>query len=807
MTQERHRIPLNEQITLIYHRQPAGTPLEACFAFPCGYASAQPGLWHALFRLLQRQLPEGWHSELEMTPDWALFSLQAMPELREQFYQQLLGLVQPQLQAVLWDALQPALVDEARFHQTQPETLFETAFFQLAWPGSGYDRSRVAQPAEMAALHLEQLQQACGQMFSMGKAYLRLDDSLPLTRALQALEPILQISGLSGTSPEPWPLDSDEALQQVLEYPVPGGAWVWQGFRVPGLLSEGWIHGVVLKHWLEQVQLLEKLPETVDALECRWQPWMRGSLLYLIYHVPQAAELEKAKYQVLEWLMQAREGYLTPRRLRKAIHACHSLWLQALRTEAPSATVLRLEELLHGSSRFKQRLQGVSLEGLQTFWRQYLQADNLLTLEVMHESVRKQRHRSYRELFPAFGYRPAAPARLLRPVQKLQTACRVDLGQGSFARLLPLPQASALCLGAWFDKGSRHEQRPGSTALLLSLLAQRFERLLQQQDSSGAYLGTHTLHWFVERDFSGFFWLAPAQEYRQALLLFRQMLETFQPERPIFDRCRHQLLADCQREQLSLLHAAQQRFYQSGFGNHPYARPSRGDYFSLQALSLEDLQQTWQELFTSSSFQPLLTGVLPQELVEGLLPELFSSPLGIEQAALAEERPLLLRRGEIQMQVAGALPLRLEGRIFAEPLPEEQRAALVLIENWLQQTLARLYPGLGVFHMEWLEKAWLYHLLLPDHPDSYLWRTRLSEADLPAFAALRQGAAFAVRRLKTDLPRLWPLLARWEALGWGATSLLDLDRELLVLPAVQVQDSLKRWFGERQEWLQIRIHS
>lgn len=803
MIRERYRIPIQEQITLLYQRVSSGSPLEACFAFPCGYAHAEPGLWHALFRLLQRQLPEGWHTELEMTPDWSLFSLRVIPELRELFYQQILALVQPTLQPDSWITLQPALVEEAQFFQAQLENRFETAFFQLAWPDTGYARPRVALPEQMAALGLEQLVQASRQFFSLGKVYLRLEDSLPLSGVLQALEPLLQLPSTEESHLEPWSLDNTEAVQHVLEYPLSGGAWVWQGFRVPGLLSDGWIHGLVTKYWLEQVQLLEKLPESVDRLTCYWLPWMRGSLLYLVYHVPQAGELEKAKYQILEWLIQARDGYLTPRRLRKAIHACHSMWLQSLETEAASPLLLRLEELFYGSSRFKQRLQGVSIESLQSFWRQYLQADNLLTLEILHESVRKQRYRSYRELFPALGYRPTQPNRTLRPLQKLLTACKVELEQGSFARLLPLPQSVSLCLGAWFDQGSRQERRPGSTALLLHILAQRFERLLLQQDSSGAHI--HSLHWFVERDFSGFFWSAPVQEYRQALLLFRQMLEPFTPERALFERCRHQLLADFQHEQLSLIERAQQRFYQSGFGNHPYARSPRGDYFSLQALSVEDLQQRWQELFASSSFHPLLTGALPQELAEGLLPELLSRPFPIGDASPMEERPLWLRRGEIHMQANGSLSLRLEGRIFAEPLPRPQNASLVLIAHWLKQSLAHLYPGVGMFHMDCLQKAWLYNLLLPDHPDTYLWRTRFSEAQVPE--TLCQQAAFSIRQLKTDLLQLWPLLARWEALGWGATSLLDLDRELLVLTSSQIQESLQHWFGEHQEWLQIRIHA
>ncbi|PIQ29259.1 hypothetical protein COW36_17255 [bacterium (Candidatus Blackallbacteria) CG17_big_fil_post_rev_8_21_14_2_50_48_46] len=804
MIQERHRIPLNDQIVLLYNRTEPGAGLEACYAFPVGYAQGEPGVWHALFRVLQQQLPEGWYSGLESTPDWTFFKLRAMPEARDVFYNLLQLISMAEVNPEDWQNVRPLLLQEARFEQANAENHFENIFFQLAWPQTGYARPEIASAEVFEGLAAEDLQAAAEQLFTSGKVYLRLSDSLPLPRVLQALDALLELPESAVEPLEPWALNSTEAVQELLEYAVPGG-WVWQGFRVPGLLSEGWMHGLVLKHWFEQVKLLEGLPEGVDFLECRWQPWMQGSLLYLVYHIPQAAELEQAKFHVMEWLLQAREGYLTPRRLRKAIQACHSDWLQSLQSDFQGSLALRIEEFLHGSARFKTRLQAVSLESLQGFWRQYLQADNLITLEIMHESTRKQRSRSYREHFPSLGYRPSLPSKSAKPLAKLATAQKVDLGQGCFARLVPLPQTSSLCLGAWFDRGSRHERMSGAISLLFSLLAQRFERLLQQQDSSGAYLSGHTLHWHVDRDFSGFYWLAPAHEYRQALLLFRQLLEPFTPERSVFDRAKHQLLATTLHDQFSLAHAAKERFFQSGFGNHPYARSPQGDYYALQALSPEDIQQAWQDLFASSSFQPLLAGALPQELAEGLLPELFCRSLNPELAELPPERSLLLRRGEIQMQTSTPLPLRLEGRIFAEPLPLGEQAPLVLLASWLNQSLERQYPGLGRFQMEWLQKAWLFYLLVPDTPESYLWRTQLSETHLEAFEILRQSAVFEVRRRKQDLHQLWPALARWEALGLGATSFLDLDRELLILRPHQVEDSLQRWFGERNEWLQIRV--
>ncbi|MGE3728443.1 MAG: hypothetical protein AB7I41_23030 [Candidatus Sericytochromatia bacterium] len=801
---ERHRIPLNEQLVLLYHRTPSVAGLEATYAFPVGYAKGSEGLWHAFFRLLQRQLPPGWASHFQSTPDWTFFSLQAMPENRETFYEILQKFNQQEPNLVPWPELQQVLIQEAQFEQAKPEQTFESAFFQLAYPQTPYARSPLASAETFAQLSAAELLQASQTLFGQGTIYLKLNDSLPLPKALQLLEALLEPVELLQPPQQAFVLNSNEAVQETLEFNVPGG-WVWQGFRVPGLLSEGWVHGLVLQHWLEQVLLLEGLPTGIDALECRWTPWMQGGLLYLVYHVAQAADLEKAKYHLMEWLLQAREGYLTPRRLRKAIHSCHSEWLQALQNERELSPVLRIEECLHGSSRFKHRLQNVSQDSLKSFWRQHLQADNLVTLEILHASARKQRYSSYREHFPALGYRPTVIPSPTRQVSRLNTAQKVDLGQGSYAQLLPVNQSQSLCLGAWFDQGSRHERMPGATALLFSLLAQRFDRLLQQQDASGAFLATHTLQWHVDRDFSGFYWHAPANEYRQALLLFRQLLDPMPPERAVFDRCKHQLLAQAMSQQLSLQREAEARFFQSGFGNHVYARPPAGDYFSLQALSPEDIQQTWQDLFGSTGFHPLLTGALPRELAEGLLPELFNRPISLEHTLPQPEKPLLLRRGEIQMACATPLPLRLEGRIFAESLPNSEKASLVLIESWLKQSLGQKHPGLGQFKMAWFEKAWLYMLMLPDTPETYLWRTQLSETLVPEFEIQLQNAAFGVRQLKNDLLQLWPRLARWEALGMGASSLLDLDKELLVLKPDQVQASLSQWFGERNEWLQIRL--
>lgn len=804
MNSERHRIPLNEQCILLYHRNPLATILEATFAFPVGYARGKEGVWHAFFRLLQRQLPTGWQSHIECTPDWRFFSFQATPENRERFYEVLQSFNQMEPNLVPWPDLQKALIQEAQFEQGKPENHFESVFFQLAYPGTEYARPPLPGPETFAQLSAADILQASQTLFSQGKVYLKLCDPQPLPKALQELGSLLDMPDTPGPIFAPLPLHNQEVIQETLEYPVQGG-WVWQGFRVPGLLSESWIHGWVLQHWLEQVLLLEGLPAGIDALECRWQPWFQGGLLYVVYHVAQAADLEKAKYHFLEWLLQAREGYLTPRRLRKAIHSCHSEWLQTLQQEHAPNLVLRLEEFLHGSSRFKNRLQNVSQDSLKSFWRQYLHADNLVTLEILHTAARKQRYRSYKEHFPALGYRPTLSPAPSRPAVRLTAAQKVDLGQGSFARLLPLQHSNALCLGAWFDQGSRHERLPGATALLFSLLAQRFDRLLQQQDSSGAYLSTHTLHWHVDRDFSGFYWLAPANEYRQALLLFRQLLDPAPPERIVFDRCKHQLLAQAMSQQLSLEKEAEARFYQSGFGNHAYARPPAGDYFSLQALAPEDIQQVWEDLFGSTGFHPLLTGALPQELAEGLLPELFSRPIGLEHSPETVEKPLLLRRGEIQMACATPLPVRLEGRIFAEPVPASESANLVLLESWLKQTLEQSHPGLGHFQMAWFDKAWLYQLRLPDTPESYQWRTQLHASPIPDFDIHVQNAAFGLRQLKNDLLQLWPHLARWEALGLGASRLLDLDKALLVLRPSEVQESLARWFGDRNEWLQIRL--
>jgi predicted Zn-dependent peptidase len=806
MSQERYRIPLHDSVTLSYQRVMVGQPLEARYFFPVGYADGPEGLWHTLFRILQQHLPAGWHSELVQTPDWTLLSLRALSDTRETFYQILAEWMQPRLDMQGWSQWLPLLQQEAALFHGQPENRFESAFFKLAWPETGYARPALVRPEALAALTPEQLQEAANGLSAQAGAYLQLRDSLPVAQVLRRLDGLMPSTQPVALAREPWPLPESEALHQTLEFPVAGG-WVWQGFRVPGLLEDSWVHGLILQQWLEQVQLLVGLPESVDVLQCRWKPWMQGSLFYLVYHVSQAAELEKAKFQMLEWLLQAQAGYLTPRRLRKAIQSCHTAWWQAVQHEGSPALALVLDEAQHGSTYFKQRLQRVSLESLQAFWRQYLQADNLITLEILHESVRKQRHASYREHFPQLGYRQVVAVRHTRPPQKLQVPAKVELGQGAFARLYPVAQTSSLALGAWFAQGSRNEGLPGVTSLLLALLAQQFDRLLQQQsDASGARLASHTLRWHVDRDFSCFYWLAPLAEYRQALLLFRQLLEPLMPDRQSFERCRRQLLASGLHRQFSLLREASQRFYQSGFGKHAYARDPLGAYYALQALAPEDLQRSWEMLFLTDRFQPLFAGALPEDLGD-LLPEVLARASLLELPAPEPERSLLLRRGEIQMQISTPLPLRLEGRIFPEPLPLAEMPALSLIQSWLKQLLGQRHPGLGTFQMEWLQQAWLFYLLLPDTHESWLWRNALPELDLSAFEAQRQSAIAQLRAHKSDLSALWPAMARWEALGAGAGALLDLDRELLVLQPEQVRAALQRWFGERHEWLQIKIHT
>jgi hypothetical protein len=795
---ERHRVPLQPQTLLYYYRLPdEATHLRLHLALRWGWADAPPGQAYALLRSLQESFAPHFRPTLQQTPDWSLLTFVVEAVQRDAFYAEVVA----RLQSFALDeqAVSPLLErvqTELRQAQDQLSTRIQRAVAQEAFAGTAYAQG----PLPAAPLEAGNLVALTQTLLPQVPVYLRLEDSLPLLPILAAFAGLSQMA----VAPEPlapWPAPETLAEPISLEIPVEGG-WVVQAFRWPGLLEDPWVYGWLAQQWLEQVLTVFPPEAPIDRLEIRWTPWLRGSLLTLTGHVARADEAEMGKSALLRWILACREQFLTVRRLHRAVTALHTQWVGAQYPLGEIPLPVLLDELSHGASRLKGRLQQVALPDLREALAQALTQDQLVSLECLPPQTHKRRD-PHPQLLPAALARPSVAAAPVPARPSFLTAPqRLTLGAWQ-AHLIPRDLPQSVCVGAWFPGGSHQDPVPGSTWILFAMLADHFRQHVQRGEARGAHPDPEAFQWHVGRDVCWFYWTAPVQEYTAALELLKLLVGYARFERPHFERFKTEALAHTQRQVLDVQPHAARHFCHSGFGNHPYGPPCEGDYTAIQQVTPEDVQECQQRLFAKGQWFPLILGNIIPHAGEWLQRTLQILPAPPAREAEPDERPIRPRRGEVILKRAVTQHLSLEGRIFPAILPPEQLPLATLVFQWLHEEIQQAY-GLGSgASFDPLQMAWMFQLWGPwQHDFPARWERWC--ADGPSDLEGLKRRVCVQQQLPHGVSEFWQGYTRWEAFGPGSEAWFNLADTLAPLTREDVQQFCAEYLGDRQEWLSIR---
>lgn len=791
---EHHRVPLGPQITLLYQRlDSARTPLSVDCCFRLGFADGKPGQIYALMKTFQGQYAPAWRPVLTLTPDWTQLSFRACPEYRRALDEQWLQLFELESTLTELEPLRQGLLQEQFLMQESPLQALKWRFIRFAFESTRYDRQPMGQAEDLASLEQDDLLEAYLNLFARSQVFIRIRDHQPLHQVIERLRPLLARQSSELYRPQALVQELNGPREQALQLRLEG-AWLTLGFVLPGMDQANWIYGPLLKAWLQDIWNSERPSEQLQLLEMDWLPWQQASLLILRMHTDLVDQVQELKGALIQWLVQARQGYLTSRRLRSAVQQAAQTW----QTEETSLYT-QLDELQDGWGHGRQRLHQLSLKAFQQAVSHYLVADHWVLQEACSDLSRIKHYDDHRKDMALLGFAP--PRAKAQPPGRYQETARLYLGPEWTAWVCPQVGLKHLELGVWFASGSAGDTVPGTSWLLMQSLGQRFAELLEQQDERGALRQIQSWHTEVSRDFCFFKWACPLAETTQALKLLQNLLQDLPLDRLSLQALKQKHQARLQSRFLDPASRAAEQFALSGFANHPYAFAIQGSYTSLQQLGLTHLQQRWRELRQSALAQPLLLGCVPSSLTADLIRPAFEGIQESLQPVLALPE-LRVRRGEIQL-LAEPKAYRLEGQIFAEALPLEQIGLLQLGLLWIQDQLRSRYGIPLQVESEVLKQAWYFSLTgIYSKSDRQQWLRDLRHLSEP-LDMLKQRLMADWRLGQQQSSRCWSELVHWLNLGGSPAAFYEREARLLAVQREQLESFLVTTLTRDQDWLQI----
>ncbi len=800
---EHHRVPLGPQFTLIYQRSESQrSPLSVDCSFRMGYADGLPGQVYALMKAFQGQYAPAWRPRLTLTPDWSQLSFQAAPEYRRALDEQWQQLFELESALTELEPLKNGLLQEQRLLQESTARRLEQTFQSFAFAGTAYARPPLGLPEELAALGQEDLLDVYLQLFSSAQVCLRIRDHQPLPQVLDRIRPLLARQVNDVYRPGPLLEAGEQGLltgprEQKLPLKVEG-SWLDLGFVLPGMDNPNWIYGPLLRAWLEDVWRSEPPSDQLQLIEVSWQPWQRASLLSFRMHSHQVTEIQELKLRLVRWLVQARQGYLTSRRLKQAIQQASQVW-----TEDRPPLYAQIDEWLEGWGHGRSRILQVSLNAFQQAVTRYLNADSWVLQEVYSPNVSVRQYPEHLKEMSLLGVAPRPKPHAAWPTgnARYTEPQRLELSSELSVWMVPQAGASHLEIGVWFASGSSGDAVPGTSRLLMELLSQRFAQLLELNEDKGALRQQQSWRTGVTRDTCFFRWATQWSELPQALKILHGLLQDLSLDYQTLSQLKSRWQARLQYLQLDPAWRAAEQFALSGFANHPYAIGSDGTYLSLQQMGLETFRQRWRELRQTALLNPLLMGNIPAAVDAAMLAPAFDSVV-ISSEPVWTLPQAKVRRGEIGA-VAEPSGYRMEGQIFPGPLPLEQHAQLDLALQWMQDQLRSQYALPLEVRAETLCQAWYFSfagLYGKDERQHWLQNTRQITEPLD----MLKQRLIAERRSRHQNPALhWQEMACWLNLGGDPPSFAEREHQILALHREEVEAFITHALTRDIEWLQV----
>ena len=206
------------------------------------------------------------------------------------------------------------------------------------------------------------------------------------------------------------------------------------------------------------------------------------------------------------------------------------------------------------------------------------------------------------------------------PVKHWQTS------QGGQVYFVASPGLPMVDIRLVFDAGSArdgiHQGIASLTASMLETGAGKWnaDQLARRLDEVGAKYQYQTT-----RDYTSVSLRTLTQQnlFAQALTTFQQIISQPQFAQQEFQRIKDQTLVNLKRQQERPGYIAKKAFYQSIYGQHPYAHLTAGEQSSVSAIQLTDIKVFYQQYYVSSNAILVIVGDLTEkqarETAESLL--------------------------------------------------------------------------------------------------------------------------------------------------------------------------------------------
>ncbi len=230
------------------------------------------------------------------------------------------------------------------------------------------------------------------------------------------------------------------------------------------------------------------------------------------------------------------------------------------------------------------------------------------------------------------------------PIKHWQTS------QGGQVYFVASPGLPMVDIRFVFDAGSaRDGQHHGIASLTTSLLetgagAWGADQLAQRFDEVGAQF-----QYAATRDYSSVSLRTLTQQnlLDQALATFQQVISQPQFAPSEFQRIKNQTLIGLKQQQERPGYVAKKAFYQSIYGQHPYAHLTGGDQGSVSAIQLKDIKQFYQQYYVSRNAILVIVGDLTDIKARAVAESLFQ-PLRLGEKAVQLPEVTLPLKGKNQ---------------------------------------------------------------------------------------------------------------------------------------------------------------
>ncbi|MBE0468825.1 MAG: insulinase family protein [Methyloprofundus sp.] len=201
-----------------------------------------------------------------------------------------------------------------------------------------------------------------------------------------------------------------------------------------------------------------------------------------------------------------------------------------------------------------------------------------------------------------------------------------------------------------FDAGSaRDGQHQGIAALSNQLLATgagawNADQIAQRFDAVGAQYSASVSQDYAQMSVRS---LTDKPLLDQALTTFQAITSLPQFKQDSFLRIKSQMLVELKQQQERPDYIAKKVFYQALYAQHPYAHLSSGSIESLNALTLADIEQFYQQYYVTKNAILVIVGDLTDVQAQHIAETLYA-PLALGQSAKSLANVVLPSSGKIE---------------------------------------------------------------------------------------------------------------------------------------------------------------